>query len=228
MKITFDVYEQYWDTEQINPTENKLIWNAEGVTNNSVFNIKNELHRLIGINKGDGFGINLTMNKDVLHVNISLFAIKEEKEEIDYIKEFFNKSFKENFREDNHLLKRNNESEKYFVFFSLYDDSNLDEIILLLKQADIEVEVASVNLDIFERGASGYFLQVVLDISSVLGGIASIIKIQDYLKNIYGQDAKVRGEDEKILRVVQTISKRYMINEHDIKCVNSKQQMIVV
>lgn len=217
MKITFGVYEQYWDAEQINPTDNKLIWNAEGATNNSVFNIKNELHRIVGINKGDGFSINLTMNKEVLNVNVFLFAIKEEKEEVDYIKEFFNNSFKGNFREDKHSVQRNNESEKYYVSFSLFDDSNLEGIILLLQKSNIEVEVASVNLEVFERGASGYLLQVILDTSSVLGGIASVIKIQDYLKKIYGQDVKVQGEDEKILQVVQTISKRYVINEHDLK-----------
>lgn len=241
MKYTVDIYKEHWDFENLKIMKSLLVWSAKGKTEKTIISLRHELHQLIGRNLGDGFRIKLNTNGDVLGISIFLFEGSEDEINIDFIKDFIKDidegSFKEedtveknvNAKKEEFLLRNlfpdqvNNNEERFYISYDLLEDSDLEEISTLLKEEDIEANLISINVDIYERGASGLELQLIVDVANVIAAAHALVTIGAYYKKKYGigelKSVKLLNQDA----LLRKISESYYINYNDLTITNIKE-----
>jgi hypothetical protein len=234
MKYTIDIYKEHWDFENLKIEKSLLVWSAKGKTERTFIFLRHELHELIGRKLGDGFRIKLNTNSEVLSINIFLIEDLEDEIDIEFIKDFIKNIDEDSFEEEDIVEKNeyakkrefllgnlfpdqvSNNEERIYISHHLIEDSDLKEISNLLKEEDIEANLVSINVDIYERGASGLELQLIVEVANMIAATHAIVTIGAYYKKKYSigesKSTKLLNQDA----LLKKISEEYYINRNDL------------
>ena len=183
--IFVDIYEQYLDEMGLNVIENRRVMSSDYVIKSDIQTLENDIYRLIGTNKGDGFYVEIHSVGKYHFINIFLMVL--EKCNIDYLKNYFELISEDTVIETEKISELNSNEEKYFLSIDYIHEEEMQEIINLIHDNDHKVELKSKEVVIFERGAGDHHINLLLEISTGIGGISGLITLGQFIKAKYNE-----------------------------------------
>lgn len=225
MKLTLDVYAQIWTNDGLKIKEDILLWEKSGTTDKSLLVLKEELYQLVGTHNPHGFGIQFNYYSKILHVSIYLFVVKEEHANIEHIQDYFyDVSINPMEVVEEKELITIEHGQKQYVSFELLQGEDFNEIMNILEREQMKPKVHSIDIDLFEKGAGGLDLKVVLEITSDLANIGlSLIAIKNFLESKYNGGKTLRSESMDMEKLKKEVANMYEINNNDLKISSFKR-----
>lgn len=183
--IFVDVYEQYMDEVDLSVIENIHVMNNSYVSNIEISKIEKDIYYLIPTNKGDGFYIRIHSVGN--YHFISIFLMVGETCNINFITNYFDSISIDTFNESQKSLKMDSFEEKYYLSIDFIQEVEIQEIINLINENNYKAKLKSKEVVIFERGAGSHHINLLLEISTAIGGLSGILALGQYIKGKYDE-----------------------------------------
>lgn len=173
--LVINIYEELWDE---NFTKNILYHNCFNVTEEFIDNLPKKLQKFLFEKKGDGFSIDFS---EFLNFNVLDICLMGNKELLDTII---------NYLENGQLQKIDYTEEiREYPFNSLFIIESMDldskklvhTISEILGKNNIDNEIIKKEESIYERGASGLMITIIIAITSIVSPYI-IDKVKDELR----------------------------------------------
>lgn len=181
--IFVDVYEQYIDEVDLSVNENIHVMSNSYVSNIEISKIEYDIYHLIPTNKGDGFYIRIH-SVGTYHF-LSIFLMVGETCNIDFITRYFDSISIGTFSESQQFSELDSLEEKYYLSIDYIQEVEIQEIINLINENNFKAKLKSKEVVIFERGAGSQYINLLLEISTAIGGVSGILALGQYIKGKY-------------------------------------------
>lgn len=219
-----NVYYQYWDDDWNSPIENDLIYEETFFLDSiDVDSLGSSLNNLIGMNKGDGFYFEIYKLKRDNIINIFLISSKGEEVDIQFVNDFFESISsrplkyveQKSTREESESESKS--EEKYYIYLENVTNEDLQELQNVIREEGFTYASASEEIKIFEKGASNYVMSLLLEVSTLIGGVSGTIALNQYIKSKFeDHSTRTSSGNYDFNRLTARISEITGVNVNDL------------
>lgn len=207
-QIFIDIYKPVWDDEtQLFYSDVDHLEKIDLITEIDLNSIVENLKKHLG---GDGFSIEVEEFKTQTYINILIYFNQDTQGLIKYLKTIESANVKSNF--DGGLIE--DKDEILLSVDGLFNQEDIDELLLLLKSEGIEAEIKLRKRSAFERGAGDYHEDIILALISGAGKAIADKVMDIVLARKERRDTRFNTINSK--KIKEYISEETGININDL------------